>query len=77
MNRQKEGTGIRCEICAYEYKPYRKTDKYCSDYCRKESRRKELSMYEILGGDGHAPIYGMEGVWYYPDGSTEDESPWR
>ena len=67
----------RCEICAQEYEPYRKTQKYCSKKCRKESRRKELSMYEILGGDGHAPIYGSEGMWYYPDGSTEDESPER
>ena len=62
----------RCEICNDEYEPYRKTQKYCSKKCRKVSRRKGESMYDILGGDGMNAIYGSEGTWYFPDGSSDD-----
>ena len=32
----------------------------------------EESMYEILGGDGVNPVYGAEGIWWYPDGSADE-----
>jgi hypothetical protein len=34
---------------------------------------REESMYDILGGDGNSPVYGSEGMWYYPDGSTSND----
>lgn len=34
---------------------------------------REESMYSILGGDGYNPVYGSEGIWYYPDGSIRDD----
>ena len=33
----------------------------------------EETIYEILGGDGINPVYGSEGMWYFPDGSSSDD----
>ena len=33
----------------------------------------EETMYDILGGDGVNPVYGAEGVWWLPDGTSRHD----